>query len=514
MKEDYKNDWAEASLVKDLNYLKTGVEEYSGKKDYYSTGSIKDDSISSEGSYTYVERPSRANRVGQAGDILQARMKDTDKAVLITNNLNDQLFSTGFFQIRTDSRTILPKYLFYYFKSYLFLNQKDSNCSGSTQSALNDKSAQKLLVPIAPIPIQRAIVAKIEEFFSDLDKGIADLKKAQDQLKVYRQAVLKKAFEGELTKEWREQQTDLPTAELLLEQIKEERQKHYIQQVENWKQEVRAWEENGKEGKKPGKPTKLKPFQELNLEELSDLPKQTKYWLWTVYENICSRVRNGISKKPNEDPEGDKIFRISAVRPSKFDLTDFRLITNNREFDDYLLKKGDLIFTRYNGTRNFVGVCAMFNSDERYLYPDKLIQTRILTSIFNPLFVEYASNCSATRKFVEFRIRTTAGQSGISGSDIKSMPIPVCSIPEQNQIISEIESRLSVCDKVEESITESLEKAKALRQSILKKAFEGTLLSEEEIAACKAAPDYEPASVLLEKIKAETLRQAQGKKRK
>ena len=69
--------------------------------------------------------------------------------------------------------------------------------------------------------------------------------------------------------------------------------------------------------------------------------------------------------------------------------------------------------------------------------------------------------------------------------------------------LQEIESRLSVCDKVEQSITESLEKAKALRQSILKKAFEGTLLSAEEIAACKAAKDYEPASVLLKKIKAE-----------
>ena len=86
---------------------------------------------------------------------------------------------------------------------------------------------------------------------------------------------------------------------------------------------------------------------------------------------------------------------------------------------------------------------------------------------------------------------------------IKELPYPICSKAEQQQIILEIESRLSVCDNVEQSITESLEKAKALRQSILKKAFEGSLLSEEEIAACKAAPDYEPASVLLEKIKAE-----------
>ena len=71
------------------------------------------------------------------------------------------------------------------------------------------------------------------------------------------------------------------------------------------------------------------------------------------------------------------------------------------------------------------------------------------------------------------------------------------------KLIQEIESRLSVCNSIETGIRESLDKSKALRQSILKKAFEGTLLSEEEIAACKAAPDYEPASVLLERIKAE-----------
>jgi type I restriction enzyme S subunit len=80
---------------------------------------------------------------------------------------------------------------------------------------------------------------------------------------------------------------------------------------------------------------------------------------------------------------------------------------------------------------------------------------------------------------------------------------PLCSKEEQHQIVQEIESRLSVCDKVEESIVESLEKSKALRQSILKKAFEGRLLNDQELAACKSAPDYEPASVLLERIKEE-----------
>ena len=71
------------------------------------------------------------------------------------------------------------------------------------QSSINQRKLKVFDFVIAPLPEQRSIVAKIEELFSDLDKGIADLKKAQDQLKIYRQAVLKKAFEGELTKEWR-----------------------------------------------------------------------------------------------------------------------------------------------------------------------------------------------------------------------------------------------------------------------------------------------------------------------
>jgi len=91
----------------------------------------------------------------------------------------------------------------------------------------------------------------------------------------------------------------------------------------------------------------------------------------------------------------------------------------------------------------------------------------------------------------------------VSMSELKKILIPIPSIQEQNQIVQEIEKRLSVTDKIEESIKESLQKAEALRQSILKKAFEGKLLTEQEIEQCKKEPDYEPASVLLERIKSE-----------
>lgn len=84
---------------------------------------------------------------------------------------------------------------------------------------------------------------------------------------------------------------------------------------------------------------------------------------------------------------------------------------------------------------------------------------------------------------------------------IKPIPIPVFEIDEQKQIVQEIESRLSVCDNIFANIEEGLEKSEALRQSILKQAFEGKLLSEEELESCKQEPDWEPAEKLLERIK-------------
>ena len=114
--------------------------------------------------------------------------------------------------------------------------------------------------------------------------------------------------------------------------------------------------------------------------------------------------------------------------------------------------------------------------------------------LFHYLFLKYERNRG---------VGSGNNQKALNQGRIMDFDYPLCSKEEQHQILKEIESRLSVCDNVELSILESLEKAKALRQSILKKAFEGTLLSVKEIAACKAAIDYEPASVLLEEIKAE-----------
>jgi type I restriction enzyme S subunit len=280
--------------------------------------------------------------------------------------------------------------------------------------------------PIAPLPEQRAIVARIEELFSDLDKGIADLKKAQDQLKVYRQAVLKKAFEGKSNK---------------TKQIKE-----VVEKVQ------------------------IGPFG-------SQLHK-SDYVIDKIPLINPMHIKNG-EIRPNI---------TYTITPQKRD-----------SLPNYILKVGDVIM----GRRGEMGRSALVTKNEigwfcgtgsLYLRPNLLL---LAPSYLN----KYIQSSVVKELLTGSAIGTT--MMNLNKKIINNLPIPVPSLLEQHQIIQEIESRLSVCDNVEQSISESLEKAKALRQSILKKAFEGTLLSATEIAKCKAAKDYEPASVLLEKIKKE-----------
>jgi len=153
-------------------------------------------------------------------------------------------------------KSILPE-LFVFFIKILLRKIPDKGYARHFQHL------EKSEIPILPLPEQRAIVAKLEQLFCELDNGIACLKKAQEQLKVYRQAVLKQAFEGELTKAWREQQTSLPSAQELLETIKSEREQA---------------------AKLQGK--KLKPVIPLTQSELHVLPALPKEWKWVRISDI------------------------------------------------------------------------------------------------------------------------------------------------------------------------------------------------------------------------------------
>jgi len=320
-----------------------------------------------------------------------------------------------------------------YNKQFLFLciqpylDAIHSETSAVTVKHLSSNTINNIPFPLAPLPEQRAIVAKIEELFSSLDQGIADLKKAQDQLKIYRQAVLKKAFEGD----WKNTSVG-ELFEFVGGGTPSKREKDY------WNGNI-PW-------------ASVKDIKGDYLEKTQDF----------ITEKGLKNSSANLALK-------DEVILITRISPGK------SLVTS---------------------------IDTAINQDLKIVKP----KTRMFNKYIHYLFKSIERTC----------IKLSSGTTvkGINLTNLKSIKIPVIEEGEQHQIVQEIESRLSVCDKVEQSITESLDKAQALRQSILKKAFEGTLLSEAEIEKCKQAPDYEPASVLLERIKKETLQQAQGNKKK
>ena len=320
-----------------------------------------------------------------------------------------------------------PKYLLYYLQSPLFIEWLSEKLQGINIPFINQS---KLLAynkfPYTSIRIQKAIVRKIEELFSSLDSGIADLKKAQDQLVIYRQAVLKKAFEGELV--------------------------------------VKS------------KPEKLK--------------------------NITSKIGSGSTPKGGQ--ANYKVSGIPLVRSLNihFDYIKYEGLafideTQAEKLKNVIIQEGDVLLNITGASIGRVNIAPKKFDNGRVNQHVSIIRPN--DNNFITKFLKLYLQSSKIQNWIA-NINVGATRQGLTKSALENLEIPLPSLKEQHQIVQEIESRLSVCDAVEESILISLEKAKALRQSILKKAFEGKLLSEQEIAACKARKDYEPASLLLERI--------------
>jgi len=441
--------------------------------------------------YNWENAPSRAQQIVKVGDTLFSTVRTYLKNIAMVNNskYENQICSSGFTVIRAINGLADSKFLFAISLSEGFLQPLNKLQTGTSYPAVRDHDVFGQIIPLPPLPEQRAIVSKIEQLFSDLDNGIENFKKAQEHLKIYRQAVLKKAFEGELTKKWREEQADLPSAEELLQQIKEEREKYYQKQLDGWEQDVKEWKYEGNKGKKPTKPKKTKelfPLTEKELAVLLELP-DGKFWL--KLGMLTLNVEYGTSAKSKKEGK-IPVLRMGNIQNNCFVWNDLVYTDDEDEINKYLLKKGDV-----QKTAIFAGY---------------LIRINQIHSLVNPNYLNYFLN-SYTAKVHGNTVKTDGvNQSNINGEKLKNYPFPYFSLLEQHQIVSEIETRLSIietrlsiCDKMESTIAESLQKAESLRQSILKKAFEGKLLNEKELEKARNAPDWEPSEKLVERIRQE-----------
>ena len=347
----------------------------------------------------------------QEGDILFSIAGTIGKTCVVTKNDIPSNTNQALSIIRGTNKCLLPKFLKLQFLSILSTAVKKKARGGAMSNiSLNDLKKMDILLP--SIREQNRIVEKIEELFSDLDKATEDLKKTQEQLKIYRQAVLKAAFEGTLIKNFKYTEISLSKFE-------------------------------HKGGGTPS--TKKREYWNGNIN-------------WITSANIDKKNRIHFDKK---------ISQLGVINSS----------TN-------IIPKNSVIIV----TRVGLGKVAV-NDEDTAINQD--CQGIICNSI-EPYYLMWYLK-SIANEFI-FKGQGTT----INGITISKLVDTIIKVPEkeiQKQIVNEIESRLSVCDKLEDTIQQSLKKIEYLRQSILKKAFEGKLVSQD--------PNDLPACELLKQIKIE-----------
>lgn len=191
-------------------------------------------------------------------------------------------------------------------------------------------------------------------------------------------------------------------------------------------------------------------------------------WTWATLEELSLSVRNGVFvSRPSPTPPGVRILRISAVRPNRLDSEDVRYADPEPpRVDEFVLREGDLLFTRYSGNPSYVGACAAVGPiGERTLHPDKLIRVVVNRDLVDPRFVQYAVNGGYSRLAIESRLKTTAGQVGIAGGQLRTVPVPLAPRDEQARILSSLDEHLSHVEAAEAFVASAEVRLDALRRA-------------------------------------------------
>lgn len=290
-------------------------------------------------------------------------------------------------------KELLPKYLYYFCQIFNFMSLDKS----TGRPSLSKSDLLKIEMPLPQLDEQRRIVAKIEELFSQLDSGVETLKKTKAQLAVYRQAVLKEAFEGD--------------------------------------------------------------YKKHRLEEL------------------CFFITKGTTPKKNELlSEGDipfiKVYNLTFNTALDFsiDPTYVSKETHNGFLGRSIVYPGDVLMNIVGPPMGKVSIVP--NSYPEWNINQAIARFRCNKELYNK-YLAYFLCFNKTIEDMKKKSKATAGQFNLTLEICRNIEIPLADIEKQKEIVEIIESRLSVCDSIEKTVDEALQQAEGLRQSILKKAFEG-----------------------------------------
>jgi len=347
---------------------------------------------------------------------------------------------------------VFNEYVFHYLKASKKL--AESYGSGTTFREVSASRFRLIPFPLAPYNEQRRIVVRLEELFACLDAGVAGLRRVKAQLKRYRQAVLKYAFEGKLTEEWRKtHQHETEPATRLLERVRQEK-------------------------KKESKHKELPPI------DMSSLPGLPENWTWArLGETVfLSNERYNPTLAENE-----RFVGLEHIESGTGKLLGFGRSSETRSIKNRF-RQGDLLYGRLRPYLNKVWVASF----------DGICSTDILVFQKNDHVCNgYLASCLLNQDYVEYARQHMSGvqHPRISYQVLSQYILTFPPFLEQQKIAEEIQRSFSITGEAEKTTEQSLRQAEVLRQSTSKVAFEGKLVPQD--------PNDEPAENLLERIKAE-----------
>ena len=355
-----------------------------------------------------------------------------------------------------------------------FMNQADlhGSITGTTRPKLTQAALNQIAIPLPPLPEQHRIVAEIEKHFTRLDASVAALKRAQANLKRYRASLLKAACEGRLVPTEaelaRSEDRDYEPADRLLERILAERRAH--------------WESQPKHRGK---------YKEPVPPDTSDLPELPEGWVWATMPQLGELNRGKSKHRPRNDPRllgGPYPFvQTGDIRHSEGLVT-----SHGQTYSEFGLAQSRL----WAAGTLCITIAANIAETGMLAYPacfpDSVVgflsDSDLVTTKFLGIFLR-------TEKDQLERFAPATAQKNINLQILSELAIPLPPLAEQHRIVAEVERQMSVIQQAEAAVDASLKRADRLRQSILKQAFFGQLVPQD--------PNDEPASVLLERIRAE-----------
>lgn len=436
-----------------------------------------------------------------SGDVIFAKITpcmENGKVAVVPDLQHDLAYGSTEFHVIRPFADLPPLWFFYYLSSRAYRSEAEHNMTGAVgQRRVPIGFIAQTYIPLPPLNEQKRIVAKIEELFSELDAGEESLRRARRLLDVYRQSLLKQAFEGKLTAPWRKQNPHLLEApDQLLARIQAERQVRYERQLKDWESAVEKWEASAVDTQKPKKPRAPKESTPIDSETPASLPTLTTAWKWTTLGEIAESTVGFAFKSKEFQQSGVRLLRGDNIEPRALRWTN-AVHWPEEDLDTYqelLVHEGDIILAMDRPVISTGLKVAMARSHD---VPCLLVQ-RVARIIGVPgIDNRFLLSLIDQQRFINHCLGNQTGTQlpHISEGQIRAYPVPLCSLPEQQEIVRLLDEQFTAIEQNEREIDASLKRSAALRQSILKKAFTGQLVPQD--------PADEPAAALLERIRME-----------